>query len=92
MNYAGTEQEQKLVLGGELCVWGEHVDGSSVIKRIWPRGAAVAERLWSAETVNDVQATVPRIKDHRCRMMQRGIRVELIDGHAFYNDKRFVGI
>ncbi|KAL5079784.1 hypothetical protein RYX36_008205 [Vicia faba] len=34
--------EQKLVLGGEVCMWGEVADTSNVQQTIWPRAAAAA--------------------------------------------------
>lgn len=34
--------QQELVLGGEVCMWGETADTSDVQQTIWPRAAAAA--------------------------------------------------
>lgn len=39
------EAEQKLVIGGEVCMWGETADPSNVLQTIWPRAAAAAGTL-----------------------------------------------
>lgn len=38
-------EQQKLVLGGEVCMWGETADASNVQQTIWPRAAAAAGKL-----------------------------------------------
>ncbi len=49
-----TPEEAKHVLGGEATMWAEWVTPETIDSRIWPRTAAVAERLWSPRTVTDV--------------------------------------
>lgn len=47
-------EQRRLVLGGEICMFGEHVNQQSIDSRIWPRSAAIAERFWSPSNVTDV--------------------------------------
>lgn len=48
-----TAAEEELVLGGEAATWGESVDVISWDQRGLTRSPSVAERLWSAESVDD---------------------------------------
>ena len=56
-----TPEQKKLVLGGEATMWTDIVSAENMDNRIWPRTAAIAERLWSPEQENDVDWMYQRL-------------------------------
>jgi hexosaminidase len=55
------DDERARILGGEVAMWGEFVSPENVDSRIWPRSAAIAERLWSPQDVKDEAAMYRRL-------------------------------
>ncbi|XP_040926984.1 beta-hexosaminidase subunit alpha isoform X2 [Betta splendens] len=82
--FKGTEEQKRLVIGGEVCMWGEYVDATNLAPRLWPRASAAAERLWSDEKqTSSVDRAFPRLADFRCKLLRRGIQAEpLYVGHC----------
>ncbi|KAK5852384.1 hypothetical protein PBY51_023855 [Eleginops maclovinus] len=90
LNFNGTDEQKKLVIGGEACLWGEYVDATNLTPRLWPRASAVAERLWSAKDVTDINDAFNRLSVHRCRMVERGIPAEPL--FSSYCPREYKGI
>jgi hexosaminidase len=56
-----TPEQQKHILGGEAAMWEEIADAENLDAKLWPRLAAIAERFWSPESVNDVPSMYRRL-------------------------------
>ncbi|CAF0814156.1 unnamed protein product [Adineta ricciae] len=83
MKFTGTEEEKKRILGGEACIWGEFIDSTNILTTLWPRASAVAERLWSAASVNNSEDAQFRLDVHRCRLLRRGIPAQpILNGYC----------
>jgi hexosaminidase len=68
-----TPEQKNRILGGEACMWGEWISPENIDSRIWPRAAAIAERLWSPENVQDVTSMYSRLDDLSWRLEWLGL-------------------
>jgi hexosaminidase len=66
-------EEKARILGGEATMWSELTSPMTIDSRIWPRTAAIAERLWSNENVNDLNSLRKRLKTISFRLEELGI-------------------
>ena len=58
---AVTPGERDRILGGEACLWTEHISPENLDLRLWPQAAVIAERLWSPQQQRDVSSMYARV-------------------------------
>lgn len=87
-----TEEVRKTILGQESAMWSEQVDENSAPGKIWPRTAALAERLWTNPD-HGWKGAEYRFIYHRERLVERGVQADALQplwcmqnaGHCYYD-------
>jgi hexosaminidase len=69
-----SEAEKENILGGEACLWGEWVSTENLDIRLWPRLAAVAERLWSPGHLSNASDMYRRLEIAERRLHDLGMQ------------------
>jgi hexosaminidase len=67
-----TEEQTKLVLGGQSLLWTEQSGPTNVDQTLWPRAASAAEVFWSGEG-GDAGKALSRLHALTFRLQARGI-------------------
>lgn len=78
-----TPEQERNILGGEATMWSEFISPEILNNRVWPRTAAIAERLWSPRSVRDVASMYERLAlvSHELDLMglrNGGVRTDML--------------
>jgi len=73
-----TPEQKARVLGGEATMWTDIVSHENMDNRIWPRTAAIAERLWSPQQIRGVDSMYERLAVVSLKLDSYGLRHRLI--------------
>ncbi|CAH4037655.1 unnamed protein product [Pieris brassicae] len=76
------------ILGGEAALWSEQSDSSTLDSRLWPRAAAMAERLWAEPDTNWASAE-KRMLHVRERLVRMGIQTESLEPEWCYQNEGY---
>ena len=68
-----TAAEEARVIGAEVSLWGEEIDGANLQYKSWPRAAAFAERMWSPRDARSPYEAAPRLARMVCKFKARGV-------------------
>ncbi|MEL6652961.1 MAG: family 20 glycosylhydrolase, partial [Bacteroidota bacterium] len=67
------KEEEARIIGGEACMWTEVAGATNIQTRIWPRTAAIAEKLWSPQSLTqDVDDMYRRLQEMDDYLAKRG--------------------
>ena len=68
-----TDEETANILGGEATQWSELVTPLTFDSRVWPRTAAIAERLWSPSEIKNVNYMYGRLAIIASQLEEHGL-------------------
>ena len=77
-DFNGTNSQKANIIGGHASMWGERVDATNFMARVWPRTSAVAEKLWTGNSSGAFRSAFDRLTGFRCFMLEQGIEASPI--------------
>jgi len=69
-----SDEQEKLVLGGQGNLWGERAPERKIMAKLFPRALAVSEVLWSKKELRDWQSFKRREAEVEKSFAQQGVR------------------
>lgn len=72
--------QQARIVGGEAAMWSERLDGATMLAALFPRLAAVAERLWSPQNTTNTTDARARLGALRARLLAFGLPASAVEG------------
>ena len=69
-----TPEESARILGGEAAMWTEYANAETLDSRLWPRLAAIAERLWSPAGQTGIDSMYARLSPVSRKLQWTGVK------------------
>ena len=87
-----TIKQKEMIVGGEASIWTEFVTEENIDSRIWPKAAAIAERLWSPSDTKDIEDMYRRLEDVGRHLDHNGVKNEAGPRQMLYRLSNFGSI
>lgn len=84
-----TDGIKQLLLGSEAALWTEQLDDKTIHGRLWPRAAALAERLWADPSESWDKPLRYRINHQRERLLKNNPAAEQLQPEWCYQNDGF---
>lgn len=82
--YVPAEYRNRL-LGGQCCNWSEYTwNEYDLAWKLWPRGCAIAETLWTGSAKPGYDDFLRRMRSHRRRLLRQGVNCAPLPPFADY--------
>jgi hexosaminidase len=69
-----TREQEKLIMGGEACMWGERAPQEKIDYKVFPRVLALSEILWSPKDRREFKEFKKRARYFRPYLEEQGVK------------------